>query len=248
MGLHRTEAIVIRSMDYGEGNKIITLFTKDEGKVGVIARGAKKVKSRLGAVTQLFTHGEFVYYRTGRLGTLNHGEIVYSRHLLREDIRLAAHAAYMAELVDRALQDEEAGSFLFSQLQAACDALETGKDAQIVTHLFEMRILSAAGYTPVLDECAGCGRTEGPFALSVSSGGILCPNCGTRERLMKLSDPTLRLLRLFRSADLRRVGRIELKDETKQEIKQCMRAFTDQYIALPLKSRSFLDQMEKYNL
>lgn len=83
--LHRVEGIVIRSMDYGEGNAIITLCTENAGKVGVLVRGAKKVKSRHAALIQLFTVGEFVFFRNnGGLGTLNAGEITQSHHPLRE--------------------------------------------------------------------------------------------------------------------------------------------------------------------
>ncbi|MDQ0876910.1 DNA repair protein RecO [Paenibacillus sp. V4I3] len=62
--LRSVQGIVLRSMDYGEGNKIISLFTPELGKVGVMARGAKKVKSRHAAVTQLFTYGDFVFFTT----------------------------------------------------------------------------------------------------------------------------------------------------------------------------------------
>ena len=249
MAVQRVEAIVIRSIDYGEGNKIVTLFTRTEGKVGVVARGAKKPKSRLGAATQPFVQGEYVYYRSGQLGTLNHAEIVHSRHALRENILLAAHAAYMAELADKALQDQEAGTAMFEQFEAALNALEAGKDAQTVLHLFEMKILTATGYRPVLDQCVSCGRTEGPFVLAVASGGLLCAACRGREaHAIGLSAQAQRLLRLFVAADLRRLGKIELKPETKRELKTCMRGLIDHFIGVPFKSRSFLDQMEKYGL
>ncbi len=141
--LYRVEGIVIRSMDYGEGNKIITLCTESGGKTGVLVRGAKKPKSRHAALTQPFTYGEFVFFRNTGLGTLNAGEIIQSHHTLREDITKAAYASYACELLDRVLHDEETGTFWFKQLKACLEALESGKDPLIVMSIYEFKILQA---------------------------------------------------------------------------------------------------------
>ncbi|MFF2090312.1 DNA repair protein RecO [Paenibacillus sp. NPDC058174] len=247
--LYRVEGIVIRSMDYGEGNKIVTLLTKTNGKAGVLIRGAKKVKSRHASLAQPFTYGEFVFFRKSGLGTLNHGEIIESHHRLREQLDLAAYASYAAELTDKALQEDESGSFLFEQFHAGLTGLEEGKDPQIISHLYEMRILEASGYAPELDFCVNCGNEQGPMRLSPYAGGALCPRCtGQDPHALKVGEGAYKLLRLFRRMDLRRLGAIQVKPETKQELKKAMRALMDAHLGIPLKSRSFLDQLDKYNL
>lgn len=247
--LHKVEAIVIRSMDYGEGNKIITLFTRDWGKVGVMARGAKKLKSRNSAITQLFTYGEYVYFKSSQMGTLNHGEIIESHHLLREDLAKTAYGAYLVEMVDRSVAEQEPNEFLFEQLKAGLTAIEEGKDAQITAHIFEMKILALSGYAPVVDECVACGESGGEWALSISLGGVLCSRCRQRDpAAVVLSEGTLKLLRLLRHVDLRRLGKVEVKPETRMQLKRCMRDFMDTHIGVKWKSRNFLDQMDKYEL
>lgn len=248
--LYRVEGIVIRSMDYGEGNKIITLCTEAYGKIGVLARGAKKVKSRHAALTQPFTYGEYMFFRqNGGLGTLNSGEIIESHFSLREDLFLAAYASYACELLDRTLQDEEVGSFWFTQLKACLDGLSSGKDPQIVLHLFEMKILQAAGYGPSFANCSSCGKTEDSPYVSPRLGGKLCGGCRRHDpAALKVSPGVLKLLSLFEKMDLRRLGNVEVKDETKQELKTVMRAFMDMQLGLKLKSRHFLDQLDKYEI
>lgn len=248
--LYRVEGIVIRSMDYGEGNKIITLCTESHGKVGVLARGAKKVKSRHAALTQPFTYGEYVFFRqNGGLGTLNSGEIIESHFSLREDLFLAAYASYVCELLDRTLQDEEVGSFWFTQLKACLDALASGKDPQIVVHLFEMKMLQAAGYGPSFASCIACGRTDESLYVSPRLGGKLCSGCRHQDpAAMKVTPGTYKLLSLFEKMDLRRLGNANVKDGTKQELKTVMRAFMDMQLGLKLKSRNFLDQLDKYEI
>ncbi|SFF00615.1 DNA replication and repair protein RecO [Paenibacillus catalpae] len=247
--LYRVEGIVIRSMDYGEGNKIITLLTKTNGKLGVMVRGAKKVKSRHASLAQPFTYGEFVFFRNKGLGNLNHGEILESHHLLREQLDLSAYAAYMAELTDKTLQEDESGELLFEQLKAGFMAMQEDKDPQIISHLYEMRILDAAGYSPEFEFCVNCSSEQGPFRLSPHAGGVLCTRCARNDAgAIPMSEGAYKLLRLFSRMDLRRLGAIQVKPETKKELKKMMRELMDVHIGIPLKSRAFLDQMDKFSL
>ncbi|WEK53042.1 MAG: DNA repair protein RecO [Candidatus Cohnella colombiensis] len=245
--LYRVEGIVIRSTDYGEGNKIITLLTPDFGKQGIVVRGAKKLKSRYGALAQLFTYGEYSYYKNNSLGTLNSGEIIESYYQLREGLEKPAYAAYAAELTDRAINDDETAAFLFHQLKACQAALTEDKDPQVVLRVYEMRVVSTAGYAPILDECVHCGKQEGDFRFSFVAGGALCHNCRHRDPgAIELMDGVWKLLRLFAHLDLRRLGHITVKDSTKIQLQLVMRKWMDTHLNLNLKSRHFLDQLEKY--
>ncbi len=246
--LHKAEGIVIRNIDYGESHKIVVLYTKEYGKISVMARGARKVKSRLSAVTQLFTYGEYVYYQSGQMGNLNAGDIVVSHHALRNDLHMAAYAAYIAEMVDR-IAGEERSEYLFEQLKAGLSALEEGKDPEIVVSVFEMKMLALAGYSPVLDRCVSCGERESDFAASAASGGVLCRNCRAKDaRAIPLTEGVWKLLRLLQQIDLRRIGKTEVKPATKAQLKRCLREFMDTYVDVKWKSRHFLDQMDKYDL
>ncbi|WP_342426597.1 DNA repair protein RecO [Paenibacillus sp. FSL L8-0158] len=249
--LYRVEGIVIRSMDYGEGNKIITLCTESGGKAGVLVRGAKKSKSRHAALTQPFTYGEFVFFRNTGLGTLNAGEIIQSHHTLREDITKAAYASYACELLDRVLQEEETGAFWFRQLKACLEALESGKDPLIVMSIYEFKILQAAGYAPQLDACISSGQqcADEDMFVSPRLGGVLCRSYKHFDpAALSVTPRTLKLLRLFARMDLNRLGNIDVKDSTKLEIKHVMRQFMDMQLEVKLKSRNFLDQLDKYNM
>lgn len=245
--LYRVEGIVIRSTDYGEGNKIITLLTPSYGKQGVVVRGAKKAKSRYGALAQLFTYGEFSFYKSGSLGTLNSGEIIEPFRELREGLEGPAYAAYAAELTDRAVGDDEAAAYLFHQLKACQTALAEGKDPQVVLRVYEMKVVGASGYAPVLDECVSCGRTDEPFRFSPAAGGALCRACGHRDpAALELQEAVWKLLRLFAALDLRRLGNVTVKESSKKQLQLALRRWMDTHMALNLKSRNFLDQWEKY--
>ncbi len=244
--LIRVEGLVIRTTDYGEGHKIATLLTPTHGKFGVVVRGAKKPKSRFGSLAQPFVYGDFSIYRSGRLGTLSSGEIIEPFRDLRERLELAAYASYAAELANRAIPDEEAGAFLFHQLLACLRALAEGKDPGVILRLFEMIIFRAAGYAPILHECASCGGTGDLRWFSATGGGALCGACRRRDpAALELAEPVWKLLRLFERLDLRRVGRTEVGEETKRQLRLALRRWMDEHLALRLKSLHFLDQWER---
>ena len=124
----RVEGIVIRAVDYGEGNRILHVLTQEAGKISMMARGAKKVKSRFSAISQPFTYGQFVIFRSSSqaMGTINSGELIRSHQRLREDLVLSAYAAYLAELTNRIIEEGEPVPHVFAQLAAAFEAMEEG--------------------------------------------------------------------------------------------------------------------------
>jgi DNA repair protein RecO (recombination protein O) len=247
--LYKLEGIVIRSMDYGESNKIIAIYTRHNGKMSIMVRGAKKMNSRFSSVSQLFTHGEFVLFKTSSMGTLNQSETIESHRKLRENLHMSAYSAYVVELIDRIVPEFDQNEMMFEQLKASLEAIESDKDPAIVLHIMEMKMLAIAGYLPQLDTCISCAAHEEEMGISISHGGILCVNCFPNDnQLIRISASTLKMLRLFQRMDLRRLGAIEVKAETKRQLKLIMRAFMDHFIDIRLKARGFLDQMDKYEL
>lgn len=242
--LYRVEGIVIRTVDYGENHKIVTLITNNSGKAGVLIRGARKVRSKHASLAQPFTYGEYSYTRHTGLGTLQHGELIASNHLLRADLDLAAHASYIAELMDRCISDDEVGNIHFEQLKACFTALAEGKDVVVITAIFEMKMLILSGYSPVLEECVHCGNHVGPFKLSGYAGGIVCSRCAKQDAsLLPISETALKLMRLFKSIDMRQVGNVNLSSQTKKEISSCIRQLIDTQLGISFKTRGFLDNL-----
>lgn len=241
----KAEGIVIRNTDYGEGNKIITLYTLERGKLGMMARGAKKPKSRLTAVSQLLSHGYYMFDRFGsKLATLHQGELIQSFSGIKQDLVMTAHAAYIVELLDRLTEDREANPRLFQLLLLTLQYMEEGRDFEILTRIFEVKMLQAAGYRPQLEGCLSCKALEGPFLFSVREGGLLCDRCRHRDPYaMVVGGGTAKLLGLFQRMDLARMGEIRVKEETRTQLQQVMQLFIEEHTGLKLKSRRFLQQL-----
>lgn len=245
MMLEKCEGIVIRTTDYAETNKIVTLYTREWGKVGVMARGAKKPSSRLTAITQPFTYGHFLIQRGRGLGSLQQGEIISSMRSMREDIFQTAYASYIIDLTDKSTDEKKPNPFLFQLLLQTLQYLDEGYDQDILMHIYEMKMLNVLGLYPILDHCANCGRTEGTFSFSVREGGLLCHRCLAKDPYhFKVSQASIRLMRLFYLLDLSRLGSISVKHETKAELKKMIAAYYEEYSGLHLKTKRFLDQLD----
>lgn len=244
--LQKCEGIVIRTSHYGESNKVVTLYTREWGKVGVMAQGAKKPNSRLAAVTQPFTYGYFLVRTSSGLGNLQQGDIISSMREIKEDIFLTAYASYCIDLTDKATEERKPNPFLFELLYQTLNYMNEGIDPEILMYIFEMKMLGTLGLYPILNQCACCGETEGEFAFSIREGGFICHRClGKDPYHLKISSATVRLLRLFYYLDMSRLGNISVKDETKMELKKVISTYYEEYSGLNLKTKRFLKQMDQ---
>ncbi|MDQ0254364.1 DNA repair protein RecO (recombination protein O) [Evansella vedderi] len=244
--LHKVEGLVIRTNDYGETNKIITIFTRENGKVAVMARGAKRPKSRFASSAQLFMYGIFVYQRSTGVGTLNSADVVDSFREIRSDLKLTAYGAYIVELVDKLTEDNTRNPFLFELVYQTIVHLNEGIDPDIITRIFETKMLEVAGVTPALDRCSLCGNPESHFVFSMRHSGVLCSRCKFEDPYsISIHRAVIKLLRLFQHLDLKRIGTINVKQETKDQLKEILAHYYDEFVGVRLKSKRFLDQIDK---
>ena len=246
--MHKYEGIVIRTTDYGESNKIVVFYSREAGKIAGMARGAKKPNNRLASVSQLFTYGYFMI-RGGSsgLGTIQQAELISSQRGIQEDIFKTAYASYVIELLDKGTAEKEPNPFLFELLHQTLHYISEGFDPDIVTHIFEMKMLSVFGLYPEMKQCAVCGNTEAQFGFSIRENGLICHLCFDKDPyFLPLSQNAIKLLRLFYFFDIQRLGSISVKPETKKELKDAISMYYDEYSGLYLKSKRFLSQLDKF--
>ncbi|MDW0108976.1 DNA repair protein RecO [Sporosarcina aquimarina] len=244
--MNKWEGIVLRTMPYGETNKIVTILTKEAGKLTAMARGAKKPASRLSSITQVFLYGSFLL-RTGKgMGTLEQGEPINSMRHIREDLEATSYSSYIVELIDKLTEDGERSTGIFDLLHDALHAINEGYDPEAISLFVEWKMLRVAGIHPILHQCASCGAVEGEFAFSFQEIGFLCHRCfHTDPYLVRISPSQLKLIRTFANVPITQVGTLNLKKPTKQFMKKIVRQIYDEQVGLRLKSLLFLDQLDR---
>lgn len=243
--LKKLEGIVIKAISYGESNKIVTLYTKEAGKVTAMAQGAKKPRSRLIAVTQPFTHGFFLIRQGRGMGTLSQGDSIESMRFLREDLEATAYASYIVEMVDRLTEGNEQVFGVYDLLYEALHAINEQYDPEAIALFVEWKLLPIGGIHPIVHECANCHATDGEFGFSFRETGFLCHRCFHLDsHIIRLTPTQLRLIRTFYTVPIHQVGNITLKKETKLLMKKIVRTIYDEQLGVWFKSRGFLDQLE----
>lgn len=244
--LEKLEGIVIRTQDYGESHKIVTIFSNKMGKISAIARGAKKPKSRMAAVTQPFIFGEFFVYINSGLSTIQQGDVIDSLRLIREDIIKTAYAAYIVELTDKLVDSHSPDKNLFDQLYQTLRWIADHDNADIPIMMYELKLFAKGGFAPIIDRCVNCGNKNNLFTFSIAEGGLLCSKCTYLDNdSILLPERVAKLLHIFFRVDLERIGTISMKTENINLLRQLIDAYYDQYGGYFLKSKRFLNQLDK---
>ncbi|MDX6153325.1 DNA repair protein RecO [Marinococcus sp. PL1-022] len=247
--IQKTEGIVLRTASYGESNVVLTVYTREHGKMAMMAKGAKKPSSRLRSISQPFVYGTFVYYPGKGMRTLSQGDVTDSFRSVREDIVLTSYASYLSELLDKVTVDQERNPYLFELFWQLLRRIDEGEDAEVLIRLFEVKMTAVAGIQPVIDRCVNCGRQEGTFHFSIREAGFLCHLCWEMDPYrFRIQPKTVRLLRTFFYIDVHRIGSVSVSAETKKELKDVLNSYYDSYAGIHLKARRFLEQMEKWNV
>ena len=250
MPLYKPPAIILRSIPYGEADKIVTLYTRDCGKIKGFAKGAKRSRKRFGNSLEIcsYINASFFEKENADLVRLNHCDLIRSFAGLREDIHKLAWASYFIELVNEMTAERIKNIALFNLLIFSLEAIDLGALKEEIQRIFEVRLLSRLGYQPRLDHCPKCqrGLAGDQFFFSVRGGGILCPVCAAHlPGLVPLSLGTIKTLLLAQTIPLEKVGRISFSSQSLRESQVILSLFLQQYLRKELKSKKFLEEITK---
>jgi DNA repair protein RecO (recombination protein O) len=179
-GSLKTEGIVLRSLRYGEADRILHFYTPDRGRVSAIAKGVRKTKSRFGGRLEPFFRLNLVLYEgKSELLTVTSAETVAAHPRLREDARALDGAARACEAVARVFDDGDphAGVYHLLGNQLALLDRDPSRASRANALAFRLKLLLAAGFAPHLAACASCGEQEHLVGFSGAAGGVVCAAC-----------------------------------------------------------------------
>src|SRR5436305_232028 len=178
---YKTEAIVLRSMRFSEADRILHLYTAEKGRIGAIAKGIRKTKSRFGARLEPLSHVELMLHEgSGELQTITGVELLRSHHATREDIYRLNVGLIGAEAMLRLFGEPEANERAFAALAKFLDVLdeapvvETRPAVDPLALSFQLKLLWLAGYLPHLTSCAECGADGALVGFDARAGGAVC--------------------------------------------------------------------------
>lgn len=243
----KLRAIVLRTVDYGESDRVVTLLTAERGRLAAFARGARASRRRFGGALEPFTllEVEATERRGASLLALDSARVMRGFGKLRADLAGIACASYACELARELVREAEPHPDLFELLAGYLGGLDAAPPTAAGLRAFELGALRAAGLAPRLDACARCGQAPGPgprLRFDPGQGGLLCPRCAAfaSPAARDLSAATARALARLGSEG---AGGGDLSPEEARESREALTAFIEHHLGRRLQSRRFLDEV-----
>lgn len=240
-GEENIEGLVLKNKPYKENDMLVWIYTRDYGKLALIAKGVKKLKSKNAPACQTITLAEFTFVPRSGLSNLIKGTLIDYFRYLKEDIELEAYASYFCEFVYKFTKDNDPDAVIYDTLLMALHDLQDGYDPKLVYLLFNAFILEVTGSKLETDQCVDCGRLDHIAGISISSGGFVCQKClGMYDQ--KLAVDVLKGFRYINKWQFAKIDELHLEANVINELIPIMEAYIDEFTGITFQSRKFIRQ------
>jgi DNA repair protein RecO (recombination protein O) len=252
----KTQAIVLRTIDYAESDRIVIFITENAGKLTGIAKGARKSQKRFANALEPFTCLSIVFSQKkgGKMAFIEEAAIVDHYPDIRGDLEKTLTAAYFMDLVDQFILEGKRNPDLFHLICNFLCVLEKEKYTEHMVRFFELRFLRLAGYEPVLDRCTVCNKPIQAsllYSFSPATGGIRCRPCldcqGPVDGI-PVSVGSIRTLLLGKDAEPALLNRILMTEQCAQECRHLLSRFIRYLLGKELKSLNVLNDVRRMGL
>jgi DNA repair protein RecO (recombination protein O) len=243
--LYRTEAIVLKRRDYGEADRLLTVFTPNHGKLTLLGKGVRKTQSRKAGHVELFTHSMLLIAKGRTWDLVTQAETVESYLRLRASLLRTSYGYYVAELLDGFTQEHDSHPAMFTLLRDTLQRLSASKEEALplAARFYDLCLLSLAGYQPQLFTCVACQTALQPVTnyFSITDGGVLCPKHGEgRIGAEPLSLPLFKALRFVQTREWQQVAQLNLSAGLHTELERLLHGYIVYQLERNVRSAMFL--------
>lgn len=248
--LYRTEGIVLKSIEYEEADKIVTIYSKKFGKIQAIAKGVRKTKSKFGSSLEILTYAIFLIYKGRNVDIISQTEILESFFSTSREVLKFAFAANCVEIVDKLTEERETNIGLFNLLKEVLHYLRKTNDPKLLTLSFRWQVMSILGYKPSLHHCCRCDKTindQKEVYFNIKEGGVICNNCisKNKEGGIQISLYFLKLSRKLLITPLSVISKATIPDIRIKELEKITNLFLTYYSEKRFKTETFLKSLKK---
>jgi len=243
----KTSGIVLKGTNFGEADKILTVFTERMGKVKVLARGVRKIKSHLAGALEPFILSNLLLYEGKTFYSISGAEIVKSFPNIHDNIEKIARVFFLGELIDSFITSDEKSTEIFELFVESLENLET-EERDLLLLSFQLKIVEAAGFKPELYICVHCKEkiTQGQNYWDNTEGGVICQSCQQKfNHGQKITDSSIKLLRFIEKNKLGTIDRLKEDAIIQKETELILRNYVSVILEKELKSERFLKQSKR---
>ena len=249
-----SEGIILKRKNYGEADKLITIFTKNRGKIKAVAKGVRKITSRRASSLELFNHVKIFLHQTKGLPILTEAQSQNTFLELKEDLNKLSIGFLVLELIDRLFEEEQDNRVVFDLLVdtlLCIDKSETLLEAKKFQTSFQIKLLTQVGYLPQLYNCTICDikLEEKVTFLAPNSGGLIDKNCNQNILLSReIAPEEVKVLRFLNKEDLSLVQRLKLDQNLLNQSADLLNYYTVYFLEKNLNSLEFTENLQKIYL
>ena len=237
--LKKIRGIVVSEVSYKDSSKVLNILC-EEGVIGVISKGCKRINSPLRVISNKLTLGEYViYYNESKLSTLKEGSVIDNFNNIKNDLNKISHATYITDLVNQVMK-QNADPTVFSLYVSALKKIDEGINETVVMNILEIKLLDYLGVGINLNGCAKCGSTREIITIDPDVGGYICKNCYTNEIIY--DERVRKMLRMYYLVEIDSIKELKIKDYVIDSINKFLSVYYDRYTGLYIKSKEFLDR------
>lgn len=247
MSTYFTEGIILKHKDFREADRLLTIYTKDYGKIELIAKGSRKIKSKLAGSLEPFCLARLTLVKGKNFDTITSSEIMKNYLGIKTNFQKIVLANYFVEIIDGLTKIHHRDSRVFDLVKEIFDILDKEKKIESINSFviwyFAWRFLTHLGYKPELRVCAHCKKTIKPENnyFSLSQGGVICETCNKSiKNKMAISEGAIKVMRIILENDFRNLLLIKISKNLAQEISKITNLFLKYHLEKDLKSERFL--------
>ena len=245
----RVEAVVLRHADWGEADRMLTLYTRERGKVRAIAKGARKIRSRKAGHLEPFTRVTLQLAKGRDLLIVTQADTLDPYLALGADLTRTGYASYAVELLDRFTYEDETENYaIFRLLTEILTRIANESDPWLALRYYEVRLLDQLGFRPHLFECANCGEQIRPVDqfFSPAAGGVLCPKCGAGlPGVWSVSVGALKVFRHLQRSTYTEAQRAHPSLAVQNELEELIQKYLTYLLERGLNSPGFIKEIKK---
>lgn len=237
--LKKIRGIVVSEVPYKDSSKVLNILC-EEGVIGVVSKGCKRINSPLRVISNKLTLGEYViYYDESKLSTLKEGSVIDNFNNIKNNLNKISHATYITDLVNQVMQ-QNADPTVFSLYISALKKIDEGINETVVMNILEIKLLDYLGVGINLNGCAKCGSTREIVTIDPDVGGYICKKCYTNEIIY--DERVRKMLRMYYLVEIDSIKELKIKDYVIDSINKFLSVYYDRYTGLYIRSKEFLDR------
>ncbi|MDF2987500.1 MAG: repair protein RecO [Eubacterium sp.] len=246
MGCVKYKGIVIREVNTGEADKIVTVLTAEEGRISVAAKNARRPKNSLSSGTQLFCFSDYVLFKGKELYNMSCCEVIESNYEIRNDIFKLTYCSHILELIyDNVQEGEPSESILQLLLNTLYVIANTDRSLELVTRVFELRLMALLGYEPHVVSCINCNKPgDENMYFDLDNSGLVCQEClDPKSRVIPLLSGTVKALKYIMKISPQKLFSFSLSEQSVKELSIISKRYIKEHLGKEYNKLDYLKQL-----